>query len=97
MIYGLLGAAVFVILLLLWKNHSLKRSAREIREQFAAWLKSDTNAIISTQCGDRDMRRLAEEMNMLLREFVQQKYNIQRATENCERLSQTFRTISVPL
>lgn len=69
MIYGLLGAAVFVMLLLLWKNHSLKRSAREIREQFAAWLKSDTNAIISTQCGDRDMRRLAEEMNMLLREF----------------------------
>ena len=58
MVYCLLCAAVIIILLCV-KIYLLKKSAREISDQFADRLKNDTNNLIYISSSDRDMRRLA--------------------------------------
>ena len=70
MVYCLLCAAVIIILLCV-KIYLLKKSAREISDQFADRLKNDTNNLIYISSSDRDMRRLAENINDKLKDMRQ--------------------------
>ncbi len=70
MVYCLLCAAVIIILLCV-KIYMLKKSAREISDQFADRLKDDTNNLIYVSSSDKDMRRLAENINDKLKDMRQ--------------------------
>lgn len=72
-----LAAAMIVIALLSVKNYLLKRSAREIADGFADKLQTDTNTLICISSHDKDMRRLADNINkqlMILRKEHLQYY-----------------------
>ncbi len=59
-----LGAAVIALTI---KIIVMKRSAREIAEKLSEKLSADTNTLIDISSGDRDMKRLANELNKQLR------------------------------
>ena len=64
MVYSLLG---IVIIILCFKIYIMKKTAREIAVAFADRLKTDTNTLISISSHDKDMRRLAADINTQLR------------------------------
>lgn len=65
MVLCLLCAAV-VIILLIAKIYMLKKSAREISEQFADRLKNDTNTPVYISSSDKDIKQLADSINTQL-------------------------------
>lgn len=65
MVLCLLCAAV-VIILLIAKIYTLKKSAREISEQFADRLKNDTNNPVYVTSSDKDIQQLANSINTQL-------------------------------
>lgn len=65
MVLCLLCAAV-VIILLIAKIYMLKKSAREISEQFADRLKKDTNTPVYISSSDKDIKQLADSINTQL-------------------------------
>ncbi len=69
---------VLVILLLIFKIMLMKKSAGEIREAFACRLTVDTNTLIGISSRDRSMRRLADSINMQLRELRRLRHRYQQ-------------------
>lgn len=59
--------ALTVILLLIIKIYLLKKSAKEIGNQLTEKLSADTNTLIDISSGDRDMRKLASDLNEQLK------------------------------
>lgn len=95
-LWVLCGVLLAVIVGLCVKIHLLRRSARELREEFAARLTADTNMTIGISSRDRRMRELADDLNTqlyLLREqrrrYVQGDYELKQAVTN---LSHDLRT-----
>ncbi|MCR5742859.1 MAG: HAMP domain-containing histidine kinase [Lachnospiraceae bacterium] len=66
MIYCLV-AAVIIIAVLSVRIYLLKKSAREIADQFADRLSTDTNALIDISSRDRDMMHMADSVNKQLK------------------------------
>ena len=58
---------LIIILLLIIKIYLLKKSAREIRNQLTEKLSSDTNTLIDISSSDKDMCRLASDLNEQLK------------------------------
>ncbi len=75
MVYGLIGILSVIIIVLCIKIYSLKRSAREIANEFADRLRTDTNTLIDISSRDKDMCRLAgsinEQLKILRKEHLQ--------------------------
>ena len=65
MVFCLLCAAV-VIILLIAKIYTLKKSVREISEQFADRLEKDTNTTVYVTSSDKDIKQLADSINTQL-------------------------------
>lgn len=68
----LLAAAVAAIMFLWVKVFLLKKSAREIADSFEEKLKTDTNTLIDISSRDKDMRHLADSINIRLKELRQE-------------------------
>ena len=75
MVYFLVGVLCVIIIALCVKIHLLKRSAREIADEFADRLQTDTNTLIDICSCDKDMLYLANSINkqlkMLRKEHLQ--------------------------
>lgn len=69
-------AAVIIILLI--KIALMRRSADEIRLDFADKLEHDTNTLILLSSRDSSMRRLADSINKQLRELRRERHRFQR-------------------
>lgn len=67
MVYGLVCILIIIIVFLLVKLYSIKKSAREIADSFADRLKTDTNTLIDVSTDDKDIRRLAADINTQLK------------------------------
>lgn len=65
MVFCLLCAAVIIILLIA-KIYTLKKSVREISEQFADRLEKDTNTTVYVTSSDKDIKQLADSINTQL-------------------------------
>jgi signal transduction histidine kinase len=68
MIYVIFGAMTGVIVLLLVKLHLIKKSAREITSELGMILKEDTSTSLRLSTHDRDMCRLADSINVQLKQ-----------------------------
>lgn len=66
-LWSFIGILILIILGLLLKIHMLRKAAGEIEEGFADRLAADTNTLIGISARDRQMRRLAEAVNVQLR------------------------------
>ena len=79
MIYGLLS---IVIIALCVKIYLMKKSIREIANEFADRLQTDTNTLIDISSRDRDMCRLADSINEQLK--ILRKEHLQYHQGNAE-------------
>ncbi len=67
-----------VIIILIVKIAMMKKTAKEISEQFETILKTDTNKIITISSNDKDMKKLADSINrqlkILRKEYLRYKH-----------------------
>lgn len=71
----LLVATVTVLLI---KIYLMKKSAGEIAEKLSEKLSEDTNTLIDISSGDRDMRKLAESLNVQLKKLRRESLRYRR-------------------
>lgn len=86
------------IVILLIKIYLIKKSAREIKEKIAERMSADTNTLIDISSSDRDIRELAESLNIQLRQLRQEKLCYQQGdTELKEAVTNISHDLRTPL
>ena len=90
-LWGLAGAAVVVILILLIKIRLLQKAAEEIQQAFTERLDIETNTLIDISTGDRHMRNLAAALN---RELVRLRAQRRRFLQGDQELKSAVTNIS---
>lgn len=91
----LLAAAVTVLLI---KIYLMKISAREIAEKLSEKLSEDTNTLIDISSGDRDMRTLAEDLNVQLKRLREERRRFRQGdTELKEAVTNISHDLRTPL
>lgn len=91
----LLAIAVIVLLI---KIYLMKRSAGEIAEKLSEKLSADTNTLIDISSGDKDMRALAEKLNVQLKKLREERRRFQHGdTELKEAVTNISHDLRTPL
>lgn len=86
------------IVILLIKIYFIKKSAREIKEKIAERMSADTNTLIDISSSDRDIRALAESLNVQLQQLRQEKLRYQQGdTELKEAVTNISHDLRTPL
>ena len=86
------------IVILLIKTYFMKESAREIKEKIAERMSADTNTLIDISSSDRDMRALAESLNVQLQQLRREKLRCQQGdTELKEAVTNISHDLRTPL
>lgn len=86
------------IVILLIKIYLMKKSAREIKEKIAERMSADTNTLIDISSSDRDIRALAESLNVQLQQLRQEKLRYQQGdTELKEAVTNISHDLRTPL
>lgn len=86
------------VILLLVKIYFMKISAREIAEKLSEKLSADTNTLIDISSGDRDMRALAEKLNVQLRQLREERRRFRHGdTELKEAVTNISHDLRTPL
>ncbi|MCM1436021.1 MAG: HAMP domain-containing histidine kinase [Ruminococcus flavefaciens] len=76
----------------------MKKSAREIKEKIAERMSADTNTLIDISSSDRDIRALAESLNVQLQQLRQEKLRYQQGdTELKEAVTNISHDLRTPL
>ena len=73
-----IGIMALIIIVLIVKNHMLRKSAKEIKDAFAEKFITDTNTLIDISCSDRYMRDLANSINQQLRKLQKERHRFQQ-------------------
>ncbi len=73
-LWVMIGIMALAIIALLIKIYFLQRAAKEIADAFADRLITDTNTLIDLSCNDRYMRKLANTINIELRNLRAQRH-----------------------
>ncbi len=95
MLCMLLAIAVIILLI---KIFIMKRSAKEITEKLYEKLSEDTNTLIDISSGDRDMRNLAENLNVQLKKLREERRRFQHGdTELKEAVTNISHDLRTPL
>lgn len=68
-LWVIIGILILIIILLAAKILLIKKAAKEIESSFADKLITDTNTLIDISSGDRQMRKLANSLNIQIREL----------------------------
>lgn len=74
----IIGILTILIFILLVKLFLIQKTAREIEEQFAERLMTETNTLIDISYQDKTMRRLAERLNAELRKLRKERHRFQQ-------------------
>lgn len=69
---------IIIILLLMIKIYLLKKSAKEIEAAFADRLITDSNTLIDISVRDKNMKSLAENINIQLRKLRKERHHFQQ-------------------
>lgn len=73
-----IGILILIIILLILKVYLLKKSIREIEKEFSYRIKTDTNTLIDVSSHDRQIKKLAEGINIQLRELRKERHHFQQ-------------------
>ena len=91
----LLAIAVIVLLI---KIYFMKKSAKEISEKLSEKLAEETNTLIDISSGDRDMRTLAENLNVQLKQLRDERRRFKHGdTELKEAVTNISHDLRTPL
>ncbi|MCM1082240.1 MAG: HAMP domain-containing histidine kinase [Clostridium sp.] len=94
----LLAAMAVVLAALSIKLYMLKKSAREIRRELADKLSEDTNTLICLSSNDKDMKLLAEDLNVQLKGLREQQLKLSLGDRELkEALTNVSHDIRTPL
>lgn len=74
----LIGILILIIFLLILKVYLLRKSIREIEKEFSYRIKTDTNTLIDVSSHDRQIKKLAEGINIQLRELRKERHHFQQ-------------------
>lgn len=86
------------VILLLIKIYLMKISAREIAEKLSEKLSADTNTLIDISSGDRDMRAIAEKLNVQLKKLREERRRFRHGdTELKEAVTNISHDLRTPL
>lgn len=86
------------VILLLIKIYFMKISAKEISEKLSEKLSADTNTLIDISSGDRDMRALAEKLNVQLKKLREERRRFRHGdTELKEAVTNISHDLRTPL
>lgn len=86
------------IVIMLIKIYFMKKSAREIKEKIAERMSADTNTLIDISSSDRDIRALAESLNVQLQQLRREKLRYQQGdTELKEAVTNISHDLRTPL
>lgn len=86
------------IVILLIKIYFMKKSAREIKEKIAERMSADTNTLIDISSSDRDIRALAESLNVQLQQLRREKLRYHQGdTELKEAVTNISHDLRTPL
>lgn len=77
-LYLLIGILALAVVALLVKIHMLKKAASEIENAFADKLITDTNTLIDISCNDKHMRKLANAVNIELRNLRAKRHRFEQ-------------------
>lgn len=80
-LWAVVGILIFVILILMVKIVFMRKAAREIREEFARRLITDTNTLISISSRDQAMCSLAAAINTELEKLVRERRRYQQGDQ----------------
>lgn len=70
----LIGILIIIIAILALRLYLMQKSAREIRQEFAKRLQTDTNTLIGISSRSRSMRALADDINGQLKKLRSQRH-----------------------
>lgn len=73
-----IGILILIIILLILKVYLLKKSIEEIEKEFSYRLKTDTNTLIDVSSHDCQIKKLAENINIQLRELRKERHHFQQ-------------------
>jgi hypothetical protein len=73
-LWAVLGSLLLIIIALCIKIYLLQKAAKEIEEAFADRLITDTNTLIAISSRDKHMRKLANAINIQLRELREERH-----------------------
>ncbi len=91
----LLTAGIEILLI---KIYFMKKSAREIKEKIAERMSADTNTLIDISSSDRDIRALAESLNVQLQQLRREKLRYHQGdTELKEAVTNISHDLRTPL
>lgn len=91
MLYIIIGLLVIVTCFLILKLIYIKLSIKDISRSLKNILKSDTNNVITISSKDKDIRNLADELNVELKELRKQKLQYENGNQE---LKQSITNIS---
>lgn len=77
-LWVVIGILIIVIFFLLAKIVLLKKAAREIGDGFASRIAGDTNILIDIASHDRDMKKLAKDINIQLKKLCSDRLRYQQ-------------------
>lgn len=95
---GICFLLAITVIVLLIKIYLMKKSAREIAEKLSEKLSADTNTLIDISSGDRDMRSLAEKLNVQLKQLREERLRFKHGdTELKEAVTNISHDLRTPL
>lgn len=80
-VWAVIVLLIVFVLGLLAKVFSMRKAAREIRQEFSRRLITDTNTLISISSRDSSMRSLAAEINVQLRMLRKERHRFQQGDQ----------------
>ncbi len=83
--YLLIFILAVLILVLIGKVFSLKKSAKEIEKQASEIIKEETNTVISVSSADKDMRSLASTLNDTIKQTNDLRHKYSRGDEEIKK------------
>lgn len=97
-LWVLLAILAVAVIILTIKICLLRKSAREIREAFAHRVSTDTNTLIDISGRDREMRALAEGINVQLRKLRRERHRFKQGDQDLkEAVTNISHDIRTPL
>lgn len=83
--YAIIGIFVYFIVFIIAKLILIKKSIKEIRVQLTSILKSDTNNLLTISSSDKDVKELANSLNIELKELREQRLKYENGNQELKK------------
>lgn len=83
--YAIIGILIIILISIIIKLIYIKKSVKDIKEQINSILRSDTNNLITISSFDKDVKELAESLNVELKELRNQRLQYENGNQELKK------------